>query len=63
MSRSRTTSESSDSVDHLGVSGMCEVGEVRRGVSYDMDGKFTYSQVSCTLTARSRIVMTLKMKQ
>ena len=45
MSRSRTTSESSDSVDHLGVSGMCEVGEVRRGVSYDMDGKFTYSQV------------------
>ena len=29
----------------------------------DMDGKFTYSQVSCTLTAMSRIVMTLKMKQ
>ena len=47
MSRSRTTSECSDNVEQAGVSGMCEVAEVRRGVSYDMDGKFTYSQVSC----------------
>ena len=46
MSRSRSTSESSDNLDHLGLGGMCEVGEVKRGVSYDMDGKFTYSQVS-----------------
>ena len=46
MSRSRSTSESSDNVDHLGLGGMCEVGEVKRGVSYDMDGKFSYSQVS-----------------
>ena len=54
-SRSRTTSESSDggqlglgevrSVGHLGLGGMCEVGEVRKGVSSDVDGKFTYSQV------------------
>merc|ERR1712131_90600 len=40
-SRSRTNSESSD----LGLGGMCEVGEMRQGTSYDMDGKFTYSQV------------------
>ena len=46
MSRSRSTSESSDNLDHLGLGGMCEVGEVKRGVSYDMDGKFSYSQVS-----------------
>ena len=46
MSRSRSTSESSDNVEQLGLGGMCEVGEVRRGVSYDMDGKFSYSQVS-----------------
>jgi len=45
MSRSRSTSESSDNLDHLGLGGMCEVGEVKRGVSYDMDGKFSYSQV------------------
>ena len=45
MSRSRSTSESSDNVEQLGLGGMCEVGEVRRGVSYDMDGKFSYSQV------------------
>merc|ERR1711963_34352 len=43
-SRSRTTSESSDG-GQLGLGGMCEVGEVRKGVSYDVDGKFTYSQV------------------
>ena len=46
MSRSRSTSESSDNVEQLGLGGMCEVGEIRRGVSYDMDGKFSYSQVS-----------------
>merc|ERR1712189_155951 len=40
-SRSRTNSERSD----LGLGGMCEVGEMRQGTSYDMDGKFTYSQV------------------
>merc|ERR1712189_123757 len=40
-SRSRTNSESSD----LGLGGMCEVGEMRQGTSYDMDGKFTYIQV------------------
>ena len=39
--RSRTSSESSD----LGLGGMCEVGSLQRGVSYDMDGKFSYSQV------------------
>jgi len=44
MSRSRSPSESSD-MEALGGGGMCDVGEVRRGVSYDMDGKFSYSQV------------------
>ena len=40
--RSRSNSESSDSI----MGGMCEVGEIKRGVSYDMDGKFSYSQVN-----------------
>ena len=53
MSRSRSTSESSDNVEQLGLGGMCEVGEVRRGVSYDMDGKFSYSQVSAEEEAMS----------
>ena len=46
----------------LAAGSMCQVAELRRGESYDMDGKFSYSQVSSTLTTRSRIVMTLKMK-
>ena len=43
----------------LAAGSMCQVAELRRGESYDMDGKFSYSQVSST---RSRIVMTLKIK-
>ena len=59
MSRSRSTSESSDNLDHLGLGGMCEVGEVKRGVSYDMDGKFSYSQVSMEWGCDESIVITL----
>ena len=44
MSRSRSPSESND-MEALGGGGMCDVADVRQGVSYDMDGKFSYSQV------------------
>ena len=32
----------------LAAGSMCQVAELRRGESYDMDGKFSYSQVSST---------------
>eukprot|EP00092_Neocalanus_flemingeri_P010072 GFUD01010855.1.p1 GENE.GFUD01010855.1~~GFUD01010855.1.p1 ORF type:complete len:102 (-),score=16.77 GFUD01010855.1:233-538(-) len=41
--RSRSCSESSETGDH-NMAGKCEV-EGSKGVGYDMDGKFTYSQV------------------
>ena len=50
-SRSRTNSESSEGVDtvtsvrDMGLGGMCQVATVKNGTSYDVDGKFTYSQV------------------
>ena len=53
-SRSRTNSESSEGVDSvtsvasvrdMGLGGMCQVATVKNGTSYDVDGKFTYSQV------------------
>ena len=40
MSRSRSPSESND-MEALGGGGMCDVADVRQGVSYDMDGKFS----------------------
>ena len=40
--RSRSSSESSETGD---MTGKCEVEGVARGVGYDVDGKFTYSQV------------------
>ena len=53
--RSRTNSESSEGVDTSGTSvtsvrdkglvGICQVATVKNGTSYDVDGKFTYSQV------------------
>ena len=36
---------------------MCQVAELRRGESYDMDGKFSYSQVSCPLTVGGCIAL------
>jgi hypothetical protein len=42
--RSRTCSESSDTGD-MAHQGKCEGEGGSRGVGYDMDGKFSYSQV------------------
>ena len=46
--RRRTQSESSshsESGPDLGMLGRCEVVTLKKGVSYDVDGKFSYSQV------------------
>ena len=46
--RTRTLSESSshsESGQDLGRLGRCQVVTLKKGVSYDVDGKFSYSQV------------------
>ena len=46
--RRRTQSESSsqsESGPDLGMLGRCQVVTLKKGVSYDVDGKFSYSQV------------------
>ena len=46
--RRRTQSESSSdsqSQQELGMLGRCQVVALKKGVDYDVDGKFSYSQV------------------
>ena len=44
-----TTSPSEDGQD-LGMLGRCEVVSLNKGVDYDVDGKFSYSQVQICKT-------------
>ena len=43
--RTRTESESSESGSDRATMGRCQVVSLKKGVSYDVDGKFSYSQV------------------
>merc|ERR1712198_466121 len=57
-SRSRTNSESSD----MGLGGMCEVGEMRQGTSYDMDESSPTVRLSSVVWFSNSRLLLMKME-